>query len=186
MENKELPKAYDFKKIESDIYKEWEKSGFFNPDNLAVKKTAKPFSISMPPPNLTGVPHLGTALGLALQDIMMRFHRQKQEKTLWVPGSDHAAIATQSVVEKKLKKQGLNRYDLGKEKLLEKIDEHINEVRPIMRQQIKKIGASCDWSREAYTMDENLSKAVNEVFIKMCKDGLIYRGERIVNWCPRC
>ena len=101
MENKELPKAYEFKKIESDIYKEWEKSGFFNPDNLLVEKTAKSFSISMPPPNLTGVPHLGTALGLALQDIMMRFHRQKQEKTLWVPGSDHAAIATQSVVEKR-------------------------------------------------------------------------------------
>lgn len=186
MSEKELPKSYKPGEFEDNIYKTWETSGFFNPDNLKVAKGAKSFVISMPPPNVTGQLHIGHALALTLEDIMTRYHRMKGEVALWLPGVDHAAIATQNVVEKSLIKQGLNKDDLGREKFLERINEHIKETRPIIESQIRKMGSSCDWSREAYTLDENLSKAVRTMFVKMYNDGLIYRGYRIVNWCPRC
>jgi valyl-tRNA synthetase len=186
MDKKELPKTYQPKEVEDKIYKTWEESGFFNPDNLKVKKKAKKFVISMPPPNVTGELHIGHALALTIEDIMTRYHRLKGEITLWLPGVDHAAIATQNVVEKKLAKVGLNKENLGREKFLEKINEHIDTTRPIIESQIRKLGSSCDWSREAYTLDENLSQAVKTMFIKMYRDGLIYRGYRIVNWCPNC
>ncbi|MFH0819736.1 MAG: valine--tRNA ligase [bacterium] len=186
MDKKELPKTYQPKEAEDKIYTAWEESGFFNPDNLRVKKEAKKFVISMPPPNVTGELHMGHALALTLEDIMIRYHRLKGELTLWLPGVDHAAIATQNVVERKLAKVGFSKENLGREKFLEKINEHINATRPIIESQIRKVGSSCDWSREAYTLDENLSQAVKTMFVRMYQDGLIYRGYRIVNWCPKC
>lgn len=162
----------------------WEDSGYFNPDS--AKKTKKAFTIMMPPPNATGVLHIGHALGLTIQDLMIRFHRMLGEKTLWLPGTDHAAIATQNKVEKILSKEGVTRHDLGREAFLKRVDDFVSESRDTIRSQIKLMGSSCDWSRERYTLDEGLSYAVNEMFIRMFNDGILYRAHRIVNWCPRC
>lgn len=187
---KKISKIYDFQKTEDKIYKNWEKSGFFNPDVCVKKGVAKintpSYSISMPPPNVTGKLHLGHAVMLAIQDILIRFHRMKGEKTLWVPGTDHASIATQNKVEKLLKKEGLGRHRLGKEKFLKRVEKFALESHNNIVRQCKKMGTSCDWSREAYTFDKTRSRAVNLVFKMMYDDGLIYRGERAVNWCPRC
>ncbi len=182
----EIPKAYKPQEVEDRIYKKWEESGFFNPDNLDLPEKAKKFVISMPPPNATGVLHLGHASMLAYQDLMIRYHRLKGERTLWLPGTDHAAIATQTKVEKIIAKEGKTKYDLGREEFLKRVEEYVENSRNVIRGQTKKMGSSCDWSRERYTLDEGLSRAVKEVFVKMYKDGLIYRGDRIVNWCPRC
>ncbi|HBH16807.1 MAG TPA: valine--tRNA ligase, partial [Candidatus Veblenbacteria bacterium] len=163
----------------------WEQSGFFNPDNLLKK--GEPFSISLPPPNATGILHLGHAVMIAIQDLMIRYWRLRGRAALWLPGEDHAAIATQNVVEKKLhKKDGKNRYDYGRDEFIKRVNEFIASSRSTIRDQIKAMGASCDWSRERYTLDEGLSRAVREVFVRMYHDGLIYRGKRIVNWCYRC
>jgi valyl-tRNA synthetase len=182
----ELPKAYDPSQYEDDIYKKWEKSGYFNPDNLDLPKNAKNYSIVMPPPNVTGVLHMGHAAMLALEDILIRCRRMKGERALWVPGVDHAAIATQTKVEKILKGEGTDRHKLGREKFLEKVRQFAQESHDTIVGQIKKMGCSCDWSREAYTLDEVRTKAVRTVFKMMYDDGLIYRGDRVVNWCPRC
>ncbi len=189
--NKELPKAYNPKEYEDRIYQKWEKSGFFNPDKCVkggiAKKDAKNFSIALPPPNRTGVLHIGHALMLVIQDILTRYHRMKGEKTLWVPGTDHAAIATQSVVEKKLyKEEGKTRHDLGREEFLKRVREFADQSHKTITEQVKKMGSSLDWSREAYTLDEVRNRAVNTVFKMMSDDGLIYRGDRVINWCPRC
>ncbi|KKS82150.1 MAG: Valine-tRNA ligase [Parcubacteria group bacterium GW2011_GWD2_43_10] len=174
----ELPKAYLPQNYETQIYRQWEQSGFFNPDNLLKK--GEPFSISLPPPNATGILH-------AIQDLMIRYWRLRGRAALWLPGEDHAAIATQNVVEKKLhKKDGKNRYDYGRDEFIKRVNEFIASSRSTIRDQIKAMGASCDWSRERYTLDEGLSRAVREVFVRMYHDGLIYRGKRIVNWCYRC
>ena len=178
-----IPKVYEAKNYEDEIYKIWEESGFFNPDNLKGKKT---FTISMPPPNATGILHLGHASTLTYEDLMIRYKRLQGYKTLWLPGTDHAAIATQTKVEKLIAKEGLNRDDLGREKFLERVKDFVLESQDIIRNQIRKMGSSCDWSRERYTFDERLSESVNEAFIRMYEDDLIYRGNRIVNWCPRC
>ncbi len=179
----ELEKAYNPKAVEDGIYEKWEKSGYFNPDNLP--RQGKPFSIAMPPPNVTGTLHLGHAVMLAVEDILIRYHRMKGERTLWVPGTDHAAIATQTKVEKLLKeREGKTRHDLGREKFLAEVDKFITSTKSTIKNQIRKMGSSCDWSREAYTLDEARSRAVRTVFEMMHKDGLIYRGERIVNWDP--
>jgi len=178
-----LEKAYNAKKYEDKIYKEWESSGLFKPK---IVKGKKPFTIAMPPPNATGTLHLGHAVMLALEDIMVRYHRMKGDPSLWIPGTDHASIATQNKVEKIIAAEGLTRHTLGREQFLKRVDEFVKGSRNTIRNQIRKMGSSCDWSREAYTLDENLSLAVREVFAKMYKDGLIYRGHRIVNWCPRC
>ncbi len=183
---KELPKAYEPSKYEDGIYKKWEESGLFNPDNLDIEKNAKSYTISMPPPNRTGTLHMGHAVMLAIEDILTRYHRMKGERALWVPGTDHAAIATQTKVEKIIKEEGTNRHELGREKFLERVVEFAQESHDTIIKQIKKMGSSCDWSREAYTLDEIRTKAVRSVFKMMYDDGLIYRGERIVNWCPRC
>ncbi len=187
----EIPKAYNPQEVEDEIYKKWEESGMFNPDNLSLPKDKKEdkenrFVISMPPPNATGVLHLGHASMLAYQDLMIRYNRMKGKKTLWLPGTDHAAIATQTKVEKIIAKEGKTKYDLGREKFLERVEEYIESSRSTIKNQTKKMGSSCDWSRERYTLDDGLSRAVREVFVKMYNDGLIYRGDRIVNWCPRC
>ena len=182
----EISKQFDFKKREDEIYKLWEKSGFFNPDNLKLPKNAKNYSIIMPPPNVTGVLHMGSAMMLAVEDLLIRYNRMQGKRTLWIPGTDHAAIATQNRVEKNLRKEGLTRHVLGREKFLKKVEEFAENSKKTIIKQMRKMGSSCDWSRLAYTMDETRAKAVKVVFKKMYDDGLIYRGKRVVNWCPRC
>jgi len=189
MSKKQIPKTYDASKVEDDIYKAWESSGYFNPDNLGSKKQearSKPFTISLPPPNATGTLHVGHAVMLAIQDLVIRYQRMLGKKALWLPGTDHAAIATQTAVEKILKKEGKTRHNLGREKFLERVEDYVENSRNTIKNQIRKMGSSCDWSRERYTLDKGLTEAVNEAFVQMYEDGLIYRGYRIVNWCPRC
>ena len=189
--NKELPKAYNPKEYEDRIYKKWGKSGYFSPDKCVkdgiAKKNAKSFTIALPPPNRTGTLHIGHALMLVVQDILIRYHRMKGYKTLWIPGTDHAAIATQSVVEKKLyAEEKKTRHDLGREKFLKQVYEFADKSHKRITEQVKKMGSSLDWSREAYTLDEARTRTVQTVFKMMYDDGLIYRGDRVVNWCPRC
>ena len=181
----ELSKIYDPKLVEDKIYALWEKSGFFNPDNLPGKRK-KPFTIVIPPPNVTGSLHMGHALNSTVQDILIRWKRLQGYKTLWIPGTDHAGIATQNVVEKELKKEGLTRFDLGKEKFIERVWQWKERYGNMILSQFKKLGASCDWSRTRFTMDENYVKAVETAFSHYHKKGWIYQGERVVNWCPRC
>ncbi len=184
---KEIPKAYNPSEYEDEIYRKWEQSGYFNSDNLGLPSKADYFSIAMPPPNSTGVLHLGHAIMLAIQDLVIRYQRMRGRRTLWLPGTDHAAIATQTVVEKKLlKESGQTRQALGREQFLEEVKKFVEQSKNTIRSQMRKMGSSCDWSRERYTLDAGLSRAVQEVFVRMYRDGLIYRGYRIVNWCPRC
>ncbi|MCX6746078.1 MAG: valine--tRNA ligase, partial [Candidatus Parcubacteria bacterium] len=183
---KEIPKAYDPKEVEDKIYKKWEDSGYFNPDKLPSQRLDY-FSIAMPPPNATGTLHTGHASMLAYQDLMIRYNRLAGKKTLWLPGTDHASIATQTKVEKILYKEDKKtRHDLGREKFLSRVEKFVEESRNTIRQQVRKMGSSCDWSRERYTLDEGLSRVVKYAFVKMHEAGLIYRGYRIVNWCTRC
>jgi valyl-tRNA synthetase len=186
MLKKEFPKAYIPKDYEDKVYEEWEKSGLFNPDNLDLPEDANCYSIVMPPPNVTGTLHMGHAAMLAIEDILIRFKRMRGWRTLWVPGTDHAAIATQTKVEKILKEEGITRHGLGREKFLIRVEQFAQESHDTIVNQVKKIGSSCDWSREAFTLDAPRTKAVRSVFKLMYEDGLIYRGERVVNWCPRC
>ncbi|MCB9808181.1 valine--tRNA ligase [Candidatus Peribacteria bacterium] len=178
-----LDKAYDPGSTEDRIYAMWEESGAFRADNQSDKE---PFTISMPPPNATGQLHLGHAVMLALEDIFIRYARMQSKEALWVPGTDHAAIATENVVIKKLKDAGMNdpRAELGREKLVEEIKTFVAGSQSTIRSQVRKMGSSCDWSREAYTMEDALNRCVNEVFVKMFTDDLIYRGHRTVNWDP--
>ncbi|MDD5430764.1 MAG: valine--tRNA ligase [Candidatus Pacebacteria bacterium] len=182
---KEIPKAYDPKQVEDKIYQMWEKSGYFNPDNLPGKRK-KTFTMAVPPPNVTGVLHMGHALNSTIQDILIRRKRMQGYKTLWIPGTDHAGIATQKVVEKDLQKQGIKKQDLGREKFLEKIWEWKEKHGNIILKQFKKLGASMDWSRTRFTMDEGYQKAVNEAFNHYYKKGWLYKAERVVNWCVKC
>lgn len=181
-----LAKAYNPQEVETKIYQIWEKSGFFNPDKLPNGRKKKPFVISMPPPNVTGDLHLGHATALTLEDILIRFKRMKGYASLWVPGMDHAGIATQIMVERLILRGGLDRYKLGRQKFIKKVWQWKERYGTKIDLQIRQLGASCDWSREHFTMDQDLSRAVQEAFIKLYKDGLIYRGKRIINWCPRC
>jgi len=188
----ELPKAYEPAKYEEDIYKKWIESGFFNPDVCAekgiIKKNASNFSMVLPPPNVTGVLHMGHAAMLAIEDTMIRYHRMKGDRTLWLPGTDHAAIATQTKVEKLLMNKGLKdpKKELGREKFLVEVNNFAKASHDTIINQCKKMGSSLDWSRESFTLDEKRNLAVRTVFKKMYDDGLIERGYRIVNWCPRC
>jgi len=179
----EMPKAYEPGKVEKKWYDFWMEKGYFTPE---IDRTKKPFVIIMPPPNVTGELHLGHALESALQDIMTRWHRMKGEPALWLPGVDHAAIAAQVVVERELTKEGLDRHQLGREKFLERMQQWVKDCRHIITEQRMKLGASCDWSRERYTMDEVSTRAVRTAFARLYEKGLIYQGERIINWCPRC
>ena len=181
---KELPKVYDPRDVESRIYQMWMDGGCFkarpDPDK-------KPFSIVMPPPNVTGQLHMGHALDCTLQDILTRFKRMQGYEALWLPGSDHAGIATQIKVEEELRKnEGLTRYDLGREKFLERVWAWKEKYGSRIVEQQKKMGASCDWSRDRFTMDEGCSRAVRETFCELYEKGLIYKGSRIINWCPHC
>ena len=181
---KNLDTKYDPKKVEDRLYAEWVNKGYFhakpNPDK-------KPFTIVIPPPNVTGKLHMGHALDETLQDILIRYHRMKGEEALWLPGTDHAGIATQIKVEEVLRKEeNLTRYDLGREKFLERVWEWKHQYGSNIINQLKKLGSSCDWDRERFTMDEKCSKAVREVFVNLYNKGLIYQGNRIINWCPHC
>lgn len=182
----ELPKAYSPSSVEHDVYARWEASGLFNPDNLPLGRKRKPFTVAMPPPNITGELHIGHALGLTIQDALIRYHRMRGEASLWVPGTDHAAIATQVVVERELRKDGIDRHALGREEFLKRVWDWKEKYGRRIVEQTKRMGASADWSREHFTMDPELTLAVNTAFLKLYKDGLIYRGERITNWCPAC
>jgi len=184
MHNK-LLKPYDPKETEGKIYKIWEKSGFFNPDKLPVKKSAKPFTIIMPPPNANGSLHIGHAIFVTLEDIMIRYQRMKGKKTLWLPGADHAGFETQVVFDKKMEKEGRNRFTIPREELYREMLDFTLKNKDIMENQLKKLGASCDWSREKFTLDKDIIKIVYQTFEKLKKDGLIYRGQRIVNWCTK-
>ena len=181
---KELAKNYNPAEFEDRLYSEWCEKGYFKPDPDEKKK---PFSIVIPPPNVTGQLHMGHALDETLQDILVRTKRMQGYSTLWVPGTDHAGIATQIKVEERLRvDEGLSRYDLGREKFLERVWDWKDSYEARITGQLKKLGASCDWSRQRFTMDEGCSRAVREVFVNLYDKGLIYRGHRIINWCPRC
>ena len=179
----DLPTVYDPKETEAEIYKFWENGNYFKAD---AKSDKPPYSMVIPPPNVTGVLHMGHALDETLQDILVRYHRMSGFETLWIPGTDHAGLATQNVVEKQLAKEGLTRYDLGREKFVERTWEWTNEHKGAILDQMKRLGASFDRSRERFTFDKGCSDAVKEVFVKLYEKGLIYKGKYIVNWCPRC
>jgi valyl-tRNA synthetase len=186
----DLSKPYNSKEVEGKIYKAWEKSGFFNPDNLNVRGSTsniEAFSIVIPPPNITGTLHMGHALNATIQDILIRKKRMEGYKTLWLPGTDHAGIATQNIVEKELlKKEGKTRYDLGREKFVERIWQWKEKYGNEILNQLKQLGSSCDWSRARFTMDKDYQKAVQVAFTHYYKKGWIYQAERVINWCPRC
>jgi valyl-tRNA synthetase len=179
----DMPKAYDPAAFEEKLYRFWEDGGYFIPK---IDPEKPPFTIIMPPPNVSGDLHLGSVLFVTLEDVLTRWHRMRQEPSLWLPGQDHAAIATQNVVERELAGEGVSRHDLGREKFLERVWEWVNQYRGKIRDQLKRLGASCDWTRECFTLDPGPAKAVRTTFVKLYNDGLIYRGERIANWCPRC
>ncbi|MBQ2735557.1 MAG: valine--tRNA ligase [Clostridia bacterium] len=180
----ELPKTYAPGEFEDRIYKTWCDKGYFTPD---VKNDAEHFSVVIPPPNVTGQLHMGHALDETLQDILVRYKRMQGYNTLWVPGTDHAGIATQIKVEERLRvEEGLSRYDLGREKFLERVWQWKDKYEARITGQLKKLGASCDWTRQRFTFDEGCSRAVRDVFVNLYEKGLIYRGYRIINWCPRC
>ena len=180
---KELPKIYDPKEVESKRYEMWQKGGYFHTERDPEKK---PFTIVMPPPNVTGQLHMGHAMDCTLQDILIRFKRMQGYAALWLPGYDHAGIATQIKVEEELRKEGLTRYDLGREKFLDRVWDWKNQYGDRIVKQQMKLGSSCDWERHRFTMDEGCSNAVRETFVRLYEKGYIYKGSRIINWCPHC
>ena len=183
MASKVLDKSYNPHQVEEKWYRYWMERGYFRADEDSGQET---YSIVIPPPNVTGLLHIGHALNNTLQDILIRFKRMQGYNVLWMPGTDHAGIATQNVVEKQLFEEGLDRHTLGREKFIERIWKWKEQSGGTIISQLKKLGASCDWSRERFTMDEGLSEAVKEVFIRLYQEGLIYRSHYIINWCPRC
>ena len=182
-ERPELAASFNPAEIEAPLYQKWQDAGYFTADSSSDKPS---FAIVIPPPNVTGSLHIGHALDHTLQDILVRMKRMKGFEALWLPGMDHAGIATQNVVEKQLAAQGLSRHDLGREKFVEKVWEWKGESGGSILGQMKRLGDSVDWSRERFTMDAGLSKAVLEIFKRLYDAELIYRAERIINWCPRC
>src|SRR5258708_7566953 len=182
----EMPKAYDLRETEQRLYDWWEAQGYFTPKiDPHSTGTPKPFTIVIPPPNVTGEPHHGHAMFVTFEDLLIRWHRMLGESVLWLPGTDHAGIATQNVVEKALLKQGISRKELGREQFIERVWDWKAEYGGIITRQIRRMGASVDWTRERFTMDEQLSLAVREAFVRLYEKGLIYRGPRLVNWCPK-
>src|SRR3989344_7650586 len=183
MNNKFL-KPYNPKETETRIYELWKKSGYFNPDNLP-KRHQKPFTIIMPPTNANGSLHAGHALVMTIEDIMIRYQRMRGKKTLWLPGLDHAGFETQVVYEKKLEKEGRSRFDISRENLYKEILDFTLENSKNIKSQVRSMGASCDWSREKFTLDPDIVQTVYKTFKKLYDDGLVYRGKRIVSWCPK-
>ena len=181
--SEEMPKAYDPSQTEGPLYQFWLDGGYFKPK---IDPDKEPFTIIMPPPNVTGELHLGHALTATLEDCLIRWHRMRGDPTLWLPGLDHAGIATQNVVEKEVAREGLSRHDLGREKFLERVWQWVHKYRSVISHQQARLGASCDWDRELFTMDDGPQRAVRTTFVKLYDEGLIYKGKRIINWCPRC
>ena len=183
-----LPKAYDFHATEQRIYEWWDQNGYFRPANdpnqPGFDPSVKSFVISIPPPNVTGGLHLGHAMFVSMEDLMIRYHRMKGIPTLWVPGADHAGIATQLQVEKMLVSEGTSREQVGREEFLRRTWEWKHKYGGMITRQIRRLGASCDWQRERFTLDEGLSHAVREAFVRLYEKGLIYRGPRLINWSP--
>ncbi len=208
----DMPTKYDPKQVEASWYDFWEAHGLFRPDTALATRAAhpeaaagaeenrgaaraeeghgaagaEPFAVVIPPPNVTGSLHMGHALNNTLQDVLVRWRRMQGRLTLWVPGTDHAGIATQHVVEEQLAKQGRSRYSLGREQFVQRVWEWKERYGHIITDQLRRLGASCDWDRERFTMDEGLSRAVRQVFVELYEKGLIYQGNYIVNWCPTC
>ena len=178
-----ISKSFDPNEAEPRLYSEWMNKGYFG---AKVDPDKKPFCVVMPPPNITGQLHMGHALDNTLQDILIRYKRMKGFEALWVPGTDHASIATEAKIVEKMREEGLTKDDLGREKFLERAWDWKKQYGGRIVEQLKKLGSSCDWSRERFTMDGGCSEAVKDVFIKYYNQGLIYRGERIINWCPHC
>ena len=178
-----IPRAYEPKSVEGRVYKAWVDGGYFTP---VIDPEKKPFVVIMPPPNVTGELHMGHALTTALEDLMVRWHRMRGEPTLFLPGSDHAGIATQVVVERMLASDGVSRHDIGRERFVERVWSWVDQYGSRIDEQLKRLGASCDWTRKAFTLDEGPSRAVRTTFVNLYKKGLIYRGERMTSWCPRC
>src|SRR5690606_7777617 len=179
----ELDKSYTPREVEERWARRCAEEGTFT---AATDRARQPFSIVLPPPNIAGQLHLGHALNNTLQDVLIRYRKMDGYDTLWVPGTDHASIATQNVVERQLAQQGTDRHAIGREKFLERTFAWKSEVGPYIIAQLQRLGAGCDWTRERFTMDEGLSRAVREVFVRLFEDGLIYRGRRLINWCCRC
>ncbi len=182
---KELPKAYNPAEGEQKIYKLWEESGYFNPDNLPDAEKREPYTIIMPPPNANAPSHVGHALGYTIQDILIRYNRMKGKRALWLPGTDHAGFESQVVFEKKLEKEGRSRFKMEREEFYKEIWDYVQQNKHISEEAIKRLGASCDWSRNIFTLDAEIIKIVYQTFAQMHKDGLVYRGDRISNWCPK-
>ncbi len=178
-----LPPQYNPSSIEGDCYRHWLSIGAFSPD---ARSKADPFVIMMPPPNVTAVLHMGHGLNNTVQDVVARFERMRGRPTLWLPGTDHAGIATQNVVEKLLAKEGKTRFDVGRDEFVRRVWAFVHETGNTIIEQLKAVGTSADWSRTYFTLDDGLSKAVREVFVRLYEKGLIYRGKYIINWCPRC
>ena len=183
MEREDMPKAYEPKETEQKWYRYWEEKGLFRAEAISGKK---PFCIVIPPPNVTGSLHMGHALNNTLQDILCRYKRMKGFNVLWQPGTDHAGIATQNVVERDLASKGSDRHAVGRDRFIELVWEWKEKYGGMIINQLKRLGSCCDWSRERFTMDEGLSRAVRHVFVELYDQGLIYRGDYIINWCPRC
>ncbi|NMB98326.1 MAG: class I tRNA ligase family protein, partial [Clostridiaceae bacterium] len=181
--NNILEKTYEPKQVEDKLYKEWMDKGYFH---AIIDKDKKPFTIVIPPPNITGQLHMGHALDNTLQDILIRWKRMQGYSALWLPGTDHASIATEAKIVEAMAEEGLTKEMIGREKFLERAWEWKEHYGGRIVEQLKKLGSSCDWARERFTMDEGLSEAVKEVFVRLYEKGLIYRGERIINWCPKC
>jgi valyl-tRNA synthetase len=183
--NEPLAPQYNPSLIESELYQWWTERGLFSPDSHAPG-SAEPYVIMMPPPNVTAVLHMGHGLNNTVQDVLIRFERMRGRRALWLPGTDHAGIATQNVVERELAQEGLTRFDLGRDAFVERVWSHVRETGAAILEQLKTIGSSADWSRTYFTLDEGLSRAVRETFVRLYEEGLVYRGHYIINWCPRC
>src|SRR6266705_6697062 len=173
--------AYDPRPVEPVIYKRWLEAGVFQP-----RPDGEPYVIVIPPPNVTAVLHMGHGLDNVTQDVLIRFERMRGREALWLPGTDHAGIATQNVVERLVAKEGKTRFDLGREQFVERVWAFIRETGDTILEQLKVIGCSCDWSRTRFTLDPASSRSVREVFVRLWEEGLIYRGHRVIHWCPRC
>src|SRR5881397_928358 len=177
----ELPPQYDPRPVEPVIYKRWLEAGVFRP-----RPDGEPYVIVIPPPNVTAILHVGHGLNNIIQDVLIRFERMRGRAAEWLPGTDHAGIATQNVVERLLADEGKTRFDIGREAFVERVWRFVRETGPIILEQLKVIGCSCDWSRNRFTFDEAYSRAVREVFVTLWEEGLIYRGHRVIHWCPHC
>ena len=183
MNSMEMSKTYNPSEFETKLYENWVKNGYFE---AKIDKKKDPFTIVIPPPNITGQLHMGHALNNTIQDVIVRFKRMQGFCTLWLPGTDHASIATEVKIVEKMKQEGLTKSDVGRDGFLERAWAWKEQYGGRIVEQLKRLGSSCDWSREAFTMDDNLSRAVREVFVNLYEKGLIYKGDRIINWCPCC